>query len=146
MGVKPKTRFCEGGREYRFVYKSCSNFLISEKCKRWIFLFSAAKSTVTSLLTRVSVRRASSVWLFMGEEWYHFSRQTFKFYEFLLQKSSTVISSSQKLYKTFEKSVFWYHNWNTPTFWCLDIRWNTLTVSLIQLFCSRQSETFYPNL
>ena len=109
-------------------------------------LLSAAKSTVTSSLTRMSVRRASSVWLFMGEEWYHFSRQTFKFYEFLLQKSSTVISSSQKLYKTFEKSVFWYHNWNTPTFWCLDIRWNTLTVSLIQLFCSSQSETFYPNL
>ena len=144
MGLKPKTRFCEGGREYRFAYKSSSNFFTSEKRERWIFLFSAAKSTVSGPLTRVSVRRASSVWLFMGEEWYHFSRQTFKFYEFLLQMSSKVISSSQKLYKTFEKSIFWYLK--TPTFWCLDIRWNTLTVSLIQLFCSRQSETFYPNL
>ena len=29
-----KTRFCEGGREYRFAYKSSSNFFASEKRER----------------------------------------------------------------------------------------------------------------
>ena len=60
--------------------------------------------------------------------------------------SSTVISSSQKLYKTFEKVSSDITAKNPLRFgvWISD---ETLdTVSLIQLFCSRQSETFYPNL
>ena len=43
-----KTRFWEGGREYRFAYKSSSNFLNEREARAVDFvLFSAAKSTVS---------------------------------------------------------------------------------------------------
>ena len=68
--------------------------------------FSAAKSTVSrAVRLRECPLGELPVYNYLCvRNWrYHFSRQTFKFNEFLLQMSSTVISSSQKLYKTFWK-------------------------------------------